>query len=187
MLHLIVGIRVVLGGIFLISALGKLFAPRLFVSNVVQYRILPVPLAKAYGWTLPLLEVGAAILLLSGVWIQWAAAAIAIMLLSFIGAVSIAMARKQNLSCNCFGLLYRERVGWPTLVRDVFMLAMASMILVAGSGAPSIFGLISDMPSPGATIAVITSVLVLAVSIRIAIASVKPSLLSRRTSAHNEL
>ncbi len=113
------------------SAISKLAAPQRFANDVQQYRILPRPSAAAFGYALPYLELIVALLLLTGFYANWAALAVAIMLVSFMIAVGVAMVRKFNLSCSCFGLLYRERVGWSTQIRDGVLLVMAVFILIA--------------------------------------------------------
>jgi hypothetical protein len=84
------------------------------------------PLAKAYGFVLPYFELGAALLLFSGFFARWASLAVTLMLLSFLFAMSIAIRRGYHLDCGCFGLLYREPIGWPTLARDSVLLVVAS-------------------------------------------------------------
>ena len=50
-------------------------------------------------------------------------------------AVGVAMLRKQNLTCSCFGLLYRERVGWKTQIRDSVLLLMSLTVFIWPSSA----------------------------------------------------
>ncbi|NVM23495.1 MAG: DoxX family membrane protein [Desulfobacterales bacterium] len=176
----LLAIRIILGSIFLISAIGKLVAPRLFVNNVVKYRVLPVPLAKAYGWVLPFLELGAALILLSGWQAQWGALVIILMATSFFIAVAIVTARHQNLSCGCFGLLYRERVGWPTLVRDAILVAMGIFVFMVDDGTLTISKLISDGASFSSILALTFIGLAFIISLGLAVLSVKPDLLRRR-------
>lgn len=125
-------IQFLLGGIFLISSLTKIAAPGRFATNVKQYRVLPGPLATAFGYALPYVEATAALALISGHYGREAAVVIATLLTVFMIAVGAAMARRIHLSCSCFGLLYEERVGWSTLARDAVLLGMALGIMVFG-------------------------------------------------------
>ncbi len=136
-------VRLILGAVFLMSAVPKLVEPRQFAGDVQQYRILPRPLASAFGYALPYVELASAALLITGFWAEWAALGVAVMLVAFMVAVGIAMARKLNLSCNCFGLLYRERVGWSTQGRDAILLAAALFILITGGG-PTVADMIAE-------------------------------------------
>jgi len=136
--------RLLLGAIFLMSAVPKLAAPSQFANDVQQYSILPRPLAAAFGYALPYVELAAAALLLTGFYASWAAACAAVMLAMFMLAVGIAMARKINLTCSCFGLLYRERVGWTTQLRDGVLLALALFIIIAATDAPTLTDMLYD-------------------------------------------
>ncbi len=136
--------RLFLGAVFLMSAVPKLAAPRQFANDVQQYGILPRPLASAFGYALPYAELTAAALLLMGFYTDWAAIGVAVMLVVFMIAVGMAMIRKLNLTCSCFGLLYRERVGWSTQIRDAILLALALFILVAENGGPTIADMLSE-------------------------------------------
>ena len=98
--------HLILGAIFLMSAVPKLAAPRQFAQDVQQYGILPRPLASAFGYALPYAELAAAALLITGLYTEWAALGVAVMLVVFMIAVGMAMIRKLNLTCSCFGLLY---------------------------------------------------------------------------------
>ena len=85
--------RLVLGGVFLLSATTKIVAPGQFVQDVQNYRILPRPIATGFAWTLPYLELGVAALLLGGFHVALAAAIAVVMLISFMVAIGVAMVR----------------------------------------------------------------------------------------------
>lgn len=123
--------RLGLGAVFLMAALPKLGMRQKFIETVQGYKILPRALARAYGLTLPWFELVAAALLLIGVLAEIAAAAVILLLTSFMIAVGVAMWRRTNLECSCFGLLYRERVGWSTQIRDAVLLVMTVPIFLA--------------------------------------------------------
>ena len=122
-LHLL--LRLFLGAVFLLSAVPKIVRPRQFAAEVNRYEILPRSLASLYSLTLPYAALGVAIMLLSGLETRWTSVIAAAMLGSFLIAVAMAMRRGRKLTCKCFGLLYREQVGWSTQVRDGILLAMA--------------------------------------------------------------
>lgn len=95
-----------------LSGDSMLFTLKEFVKDVQQYEVLPRPLAVGICWTLPYVEIGVAALLLTGYQIRFATLVVIAMLIGFMVVVGVAMLRKLNLSCSCFGLLHRERVGW---------------------------------------------------------------------------
>ena len=165
--------NLILGAVFLMSAVPKLAAPRQFASDVQQYGILPRPLAAAFGYALPYAELAAAALLLTGFYTEWAALGVAVMLVVFMVAVGVAMVRKLNLSCSCFGLLYRERVGWSTQVRDGILLALALFILVAENGSPTVADMLAEPGKLSHALGLALTAIALASALAIAALSVR--------------
>ena len=166
-------VRILLGGVFLLSALTKLVAPRQFVQDVHAYRMLPRPLASAFAWLLPYFELGAAAWLLSGYQAAWAALAVVGMLVTFMAAVGVAMARGLDLSCACFGLLYRERVGWATQGRDGVLLLMAVLIILLDNGSLTIGGLAADLTRIGYAVGIGATSVAIVFSVAIAILTLR--------------
>ncbi|MBI4312789.1 MAG: DoxX family membrane protein, partial [Chloroflexi bacterium] len=117
-------LQVTLGGLFIVSAVPKLLSPRLFIESVRKYGLLPGRLNDVYGWALPSVQfiVGAA--LTFGILPRFAALSSLALLASFVIAMTTAVRRGQNLDCGCFGLLYREKVGPPTIARDLVLAAL---------------------------------------------------------------
>ena len=173
-------LRLVLGTVFLMSAAAKLAAPRQFVADVKEYRLLPRPLASAFGYVLPYAELSAAIMLMGGFYINVAALAVAVMLVVFLIAVGAAMIRKLNLTCSCFGLLYRERVGWPTQIRDGILLAMALVVLAADSGELSLSRMVAEPGRVSHALGLIFTALALGAGCAAAVLSIR---LTRRPRA----
>ncbi len=165
---LILGIRVLLGAVFLMSAASKVPAPNEFVENVRKYRILPRRVATAYAMGLLTLEPFTGLALILGYYTSWAAVIAALMLMSFITAVSLAILRRQALECSCFGLLYRERVGWVTLARDVLLLGLALILALWGSGSPTVSDLVSNLSHAGYVMALAAVTMVLGFSVLVA-------------------
>ena len=165
--------RLLLGAVFLMSGLTKLAAPRQFAIDVRQYRILPATLSDAVAYMLPFAEVAAAALLLSGFYSQWGAVAATGMLIVFMAAVAIVMVRGQDVSCACFGLLYRERVGWQTEIRDGILLALAMLVLVGDKGTKSVSFLASNLDRPLHLLALAVTIAVTGFALVLAIQSVR--------------
>ncbi|MGI8915237.1 MAG: MauE/DoxX family redox-associated membrane protein [Chloroflexota bacterium] len=125
-------LRLTLGLVFLVSALTKLRDPSAFVRGVLDYQVLPRPLARVYGWLLPLIELSTALLLLSGFFLAVGAGLTVLMVVSFTVAIVINAARGRAPACHCFGESQVSRVGWHTLVRDLLLLAPAIWLWRAG-------------------------------------------------------
>jgi uncharacterized membrane protein YphA (DoxX/SURF4 family) len=116
-------LSVALALIFLASAVPKLRHPRGFILAVLEYRVLPTRLSWFYARLLPPLELLLGLLLLSGTAVRSTAIVLALLLLSFMIAMSINLARGRNLDCHCFGKALRRSIGWGLLLQDSVLLA----------------------------------------------------------------
>ncbi len=123
----------ILGVIFMASAIPKLRHPNGFVLVVLEYRILPPRLGRPFARLVPPLELFIALLLLSGIAVRLAGAVTSLLLLSFIVAIAINMARGRDLDCHCFGKAARRRIGRDTLLQDGALLSL-SIITTARAG-----------------------------------------------------
>lgn len=143
---LVVSSRLLLGSLFLMSSATKLSRPSAFERNILQYRLLPAGLAKAFALSLPWLELGIGLLLLSGHVSRLAGGMAAFLLAMFLLAIASALARKLGVNCSCFGLLYQEPIGPRTLARDAVLVILGIVVLSWGPSAPS---LAETLESPG--------------------------------------
>lgn len=116
--------------IFLTSAVPKLRHPKGFILAVLEYRILPSRLSWWYARLLPPLELLLALLLLSGTAVRLATVVVSLLLLSFMIAVGINVARGRNLDCHCFGKARRRTIGWGLLLQDGALLGVAIVLAV---------------------------------------------------------
>ena len=128
-----ISLSVVLGIGFLVAAVPKLRHPRGFVLSVLEYRVLPYRSSWLYARLLPPLECLLALLLLSGTAVRSAAVVLALLLLSFIAAIGVNMARGREFDCHCFGKARGKPIGWGTLLRDAALFC-AAIVLAAFAG-----------------------------------------------------
>ncbi len=126
------------------AGLNKLPLLRQLPEDVLKYGILKKPYATVYAVSLPVIELGLAVLLFSGFLPQLAAAFSIGLLATFMIAVGSAMIRRLSLDCTCFGLLYREKVGWHTQIRDLIMILLAAYALLFGDTTYSLSSMLSD-------------------------------------------
>ena len=133
-MHLItVLLRISLSAVFGVAGITKLIDPdgtREAVKNFGS----PEPLAPVLSVALPLVELAiAAGLLFTGTTRSSALAALLVLLL-FVVAISVNLARGRTHDCHCFGQLYSRPLGWPTLARNVvFALGAVFVWWQAGS------------------------------------------------------
>jgi hypothetical protein len=124
---------IILGVTLLLAGISKLRNPAAFAAGVMEYKILPAPLAYWYGHLLPFVEVGIGTLLIAGKWINQLAFISALLFLSFAIAVSVNMLRKRQLSCYCFGS-ESSSIGWHTIARILLLFSLSAFLAFAASG-----------------------------------------------------
>jgi len=160
--------RLALAAVFLMAGVAKLPQLYTFAVDVQKYRLLPSALARGYALTLPWLELVVAVSLFSGILAPTGAALALLLLLSFLVAVATAMVRRFDLNCQCFGLLYRERVGLSTLLRDGTLVLLALYVLTFDRGRFALPAVVSGLPQPSDLVALACTLAVLAVSLAVA-------------------
>lgn len=129
-------LRLALGVIFVISAWPKISDPPGFAQMVANYGLLPDVAVNPTALVLPWLELVAGLALLSGFGRRGAALWLAFLLLIFIGAISINLARDVAVDCGCFSVAlshksHAEMIAAMKLdlIRDLGMLVMALFTL----------------------------------------------------------
>lgn len=129
-------IRVALGALFVSSAWPKIADPPAFAQMLSNYRLLPGALVNPVALVLPWLEMVAGICLVAGIMRRGAALWIAAMLVVFIGALTINIARDVAVDCGCFSVTASQKSHAELItsmkldvVRDLGMLLMALFTL----------------------------------------------------------
>ncbi len=132
--------QLALGGLFIAAALAKLLDPPGFAKALWAYRLFPGWSIHPLALVVPWFEFLCGAALVMGFWRRAAAAFIAALLLGFILALSINLARRHPVDCGCFSTQASIRsdgerlqdMGWDIL-RDLGMLLLAGQILAASS------------------------------------------------------
>jgi thiol-disulfide isomerase/thioredoxin len=94
----------------------------------------PVWLAPVAAWLLPLVEIAAALALLSSAGAVAGAWSALVLFLVFTGVLGLALARSHDIRCHCFGQLSASPVRRQTLVRTGLLAALAGALVAAGAG-----------------------------------------------------
>lgn len=129
-----VTLSIILGLVFLASAIPKLRHPKGFILTVLVYGILPPSLGDLYARVLPPLELLVALLLLTGTAVRPAAVITSILLASFVVAVSVNLIRGRDLGCGCFGAGGGRRIGPELVLQDIGLLVASIISAVLGNG-----------------------------------------------------
>ena len=132
--YILLGLRLVLGGVFIYASVYKVAEPQEFARSIYNYRMLPEAVINLMAIIMPWLELLCGILIIIGGFVRGSAALIGLMLLVFIIAISSALARGLDISCGCFKVGDGGRlVGLKTLIEDILMVIAVAVILVFSS------------------------------------------------------
>jgi peroxiredoxin len=128
----VVGVQILLAGVFALAGGAKLFDLRGSRRAVADFGV-PVGAASVLGVALPLAELAIAIaLLVPGTGLAGAIAAL-VLLLCFVAGVARAMRAGLDVDCGCFGPVYSAVAGSATLARNAVLAALAAVVVVHGS------------------------------------------------------
>ena len=135
---LTIRVQIALGVFFVAAALPKIVDPPSFAHMIYNYRIIPWPLINPMAVVMPWLELLCGLALIFGIWKDTARTIIGAMLLVFILAISVNLARGNAIDCGCFdvsaaGKTTEERLADMRFVilRDVGMLLMVAQLWYA--------------------------------------------------------
>ena len=136
-------VRVVLGGLFIVTGWAKIATPLDTFSNIVmRYDMLPKGqehLAGIVAIFLPWIEVVAGVCILVGIWGRGGALVAGVMMLLFTAAKAQAVARGIPLGdCGCFPAWmqeYLELPNWYGVGLNGVWLVLALLLLVGDVGA----------------------------------------------------
>ena len=128
---LTIRVQLALGAIFIVAAIPKIADPPSFAHMIYNYRIVPGPLVNVMALLMPWIEILAGLALALGVWKRGARALIGVLLVVFIVAILVNLARGNAIDCGCFnvneaGKSFEQRLSsmWWDILRDLGMLAL---------------------------------------------------------------
>jgi uncharacterized membrane protein YphA (DoxX/SURF4 family) len=132
---LTVRVQLALGVIFVAASLPKIVDPPSFAHMIYNYKIMPWPLVAPMALIMPWIELLCGLALIFGIWKATARTIIGAMLLVFITAIAINLARGNAIDCGCFDVTAAnktvdERLADMRFVifRDLGMLLMVAQL-----------------------------------------------------------
>ena len=135
---LTIRVQLALGVFFVAAALPKIVDPPSFAHMVYNYRIMPGGVVNLMALVMPWIELLCGLALILGIWTAAARSIIAALLLVFITAISVNLARGNAIDCGCFDPSPRpksraERLDDMRFViyRDLGMLLMVAQLTLA--------------------------------------------------------
>jgi putative oxidoreductase len=117
--------------LFFSSAIVKIIYPFQFLVALESYEILPFSAAVLIATYLPWLEGVSAVAFVFNEFRKAAGILIILMLVLFVGAISLALYKHLEIECGCFGTMFTEKVGFSLLLRDFILIALVLNILIS--------------------------------------------------------
>ncbi|MCC6942981.1 MAG: redoxin domain-containing protein, partial [Thermomicrobiales bacterium] len=130
--YLLLGARLLLAAVFLVSSVGKMLDLSGAKSAMEGFG-LPSSISRQASYLLIAAELAVAILLIPNSTAWWGALGAVILLGAFIIGIGYNMARGNHPDCHCFGQFHSEPAGWPTLIRNTILGAIALFIVLYGT------------------------------------------------------
>jgi putative oxidoreductase len=140
-LALVWSARIVVAGVFGVAATPKIDDLVGFAADIRNYQVFPEWSLYVIAATVPMIELVAALALVSGRERMSRAGAIVLagLTVAFIGLIASVIVRGIDLQCGCFGKQEAaDAVGWPTLVRDVALLGGIAVAMLRGRIEPAV-------------------------------------------------
>lgn len=126
--------RLLLAAVFLLAGATKLVDPAGTRKALREFG-LPLALARPGVVLLPTLEMLLAAALVPAATAWFGAAGVLGLLIVFLVAIGISLARGKQPDCHCFGQLHSEPAGASTLVRNIALAVLAGWLVWLGEGA----------------------------------------------------
>ena len=120
--------RVAFGALFVYAGAEKMVDADAFAQAIFNYQILPARLVQGAALVLPAVEVVCGLALCANVLVRGAAVVLSALMVVFLAALGLAMARGLNVDCGCFGGA-GQAVTHETLLRDGVILAVGLIAL----------------------------------------------------------
>ena len=128
----------VLAAFFVVAGIAKIADPPGFAHEIHNYKMVPGALVNVMALILPWLEVVTGVALFLGIARRTAAKVLGILLLVFIAALGVNLARGRPVDCGCFGTSKVQKTEAERLrdmkiaiARDLGLLILAGQILWA--------------------------------------------------------
>lgn len=130
--YLQIALRVIIGGVFVYSSIGKLFSPEEFAKIIYNYDFLPLFLVNIFAITLPYVQFITGVLLIVGVFKKGNSAILIFMIVVFLIALIQAYIRGLDINCGCFSLDTEGSKNdiMQRIVEDVILLIPALIVFI---------------------------------------------------------
>lgn len=122
--------RFILGGVFIYASIHKIADPANFAETLYNYQLFPTMFIHFLAIFVPWLEMVAGIFLIVGIFPKGSSFILSGMLVAFIIALSINLARGLDIDCGCFDPQQAEHGSLlGTIIRDIIYLIPGLIVL----------------------------------------------------------
>lgn len=127
--YLLLLLRLFLGFVFIFAAVSKVSDPLSFSKAIYNYKLMPDEFINFLALSISWIELVAGILLLFGISVKENSAILSGLLLVFIIAIGISVARGLNIDCGCFGTVGGTKVGIQKILENIGLLLIGLMLV----------------------------------------------------------
>jgi len=120
-------VRLIIGAVFIYSAVPHVFNSMGLASSIYNYRLFPAPIIGLSAAFIPWISLLAGLAFILGVKVRAASFIISGLLVIFVSLAVISIARGIDIDCGCFSGIER-RTNWLTIFEDMVMLICALYI-----------------------------------------------------------
>ena len=126
--------RVAVGATFIVASVYKIRDPGAFAKSIWYYHLVPGDLINLMALILPWIELLCGLALILGLFYHGAVVLVNVMMVTFIFALSIAIARGIDIDCGCFKAgQTATRAAWEALVFDLVLILFTLQLLFSRS------------------------------------------------------
>jgi uncharacterized membrane protein YphA (DoxX/SURF4 family) len=122
------------GGVFLVSAIGKLLDKSGTEASMARYPFLPRGAGKLIANYFPFVELLVGVLLVLGLFTRLASVAAIALFVLFTTLIVYDLTRGSNASCHCFGRLSDEKLTPMAVIRNAALMGLALLVALAFDG-----------------------------------------------------
>ncbi len=135
---LTIRVQFVLAAVFVVAGVGKVIDPPGFAHEIHNYALVPGVAINAMALVLPWIEIVSGLALFVGIARRTSARILGVLLVVFVIALSINLARGKPVDCGCFGTSTVEKtqaerlrdMKWA-IARDIGLLLLVWQVLAA--------------------------------------------------------
>ncbi len=131
-------LRLLMGVVFILASIDKIFNPAVFSSVLREYQLVPEILIPFVSVTMPWIEFFTGVLLIFNIFSRSAALIMICLNICYIFGITLNLIWGLSHECGCFTLFgWNEPISGSTIVRDLVFILMCLPILLYSTNALS--------------------------------------------------